>query len=68
MDALHDYYSEHIAVLGRDDQRFGGNDSRNRLIDYLIILYLWEKLPEDLLIQLWQDAPPDMLCGSSVGI
>jgi hypothetical protein len=46
---LSDLYAEHIAEVGRDDDAFGGNDSRNRLMDYLVILYLWEKLPEDLL-------------------
>jgi hypothetical protein len=59
--ALHHLYSEHIAALGGDDSAFGGNGSRNRLIEYLMILYLWEKLPEDLLLQLWQQAPASLL-------
>jgi hypothetical protein len=60
-DQLRDLYLEHIAVVGRDDNAFGGSDSRNRLVDYLVILYLWEKLPEDLLNAFWQSVPPPLL-------
>jgi hypothetical protein len=58
---LHDLYAEHIAVVGRDDEAFGGNDSRNRLMDYLVILFLWEKLSEDLLQAMWKQVPPALL-------
>jgi hypothetical protein len=60
-ESLRDLYSEHIAVVGSDDEAFGGNDSRNRLMDYLVILYLWEKLPEELLREFWQTVPPTLL-------
>jgi hypothetical protein len=60
-DSLRDLYSEHVAVIGRDDDAFGGHDSRNRLVDYLVILYLWERLPEDLLNEFWQRVPPPLL-------
>jgi hypothetical protein len=60
-DSLRDLYSEHIAVVGGDDDTFGGKDSRNRLVDYLVILYLWEKLPEELLQEFWQKVSPSLL-------
>jgi hypothetical protein len=60
-DSLRDLYSEHIAVVGRDDEAFGGSDSRNRLVDYVVILYLWERLPEDLLREFWRCVPPPLL-------
>lgn len=60
-DHLRDLYLEHISVVGREDNAFGGNDSRNRLVDYLVILYLWERLPEDLLNEFWRRVPPPLL-------
>jgi hypothetical protein len=60
-DSLRDLYSEHIAVVGGADEVFGGTNSRNRLVNYLIILYLWEKLPEPLLQEFWQTVPPSLL-------
>jgi hypothetical protein len=59
--ALYDLYSEHIAVTGRDDEAFGGEGSRKRLVDYLIILFLWDRLPENLLQEFWQRVPPSLL-------
>ncbi|MDP2409782.1 MAG: hypothetical protein Q8M26_05800 [Pseudolabrys sp.] len=60
-DCLGELYSEHIAVVGGMDDAFGGNDSRNRLVDYLVLLYLWEKLPEPLLQEFWRTVPPSLL-------
>ena len=51
--ALHPFYVEHIASLGREDAPPGYDESKNRLVEYLMILYLWEQLPEDLLQQFW---------------
>jgi hypothetical protein len=60
-DALYDLYSEHIAVVGRDDESFGGEGSRKHLVRYLVILFLWDRLPEDLLQEFWQLVPPPLL-------
>jgi hypothetical protein len=55
--ALGTCYIEHIASLARNDVPPGYEESRNRLVEYLMILYLWEQLPEDLLQQFWDSAP-----------
>jgi hypothetical protein len=55
--ALHPCYAEHIAGLGRNDAPPGYEESKNRFVDHLMILYLWEQLPEDLLQQFWDSAP-----------
>ncbi len=60
-DALSDLYAEHLAVAGGEDEAFGGDNSRNRLVEYVVILYLWEKLPEALLQEFWRKAPPPLL-------
>jgi hypothetical protein len=57
MDRLHPYYAAHIASLGRDDAPPGYEEASNRLVEYLMILCLVEKLPEDLLRQFWDTAP-----------
>lgn len=57
VDALHPCYVEHIARLGNDDATPAYEESKNRLVEYLMILYLWEQLPEDLLQQFWDRAP-----------
>ena len=54
--ALHPFYVEHIASLGREDAPPGYDESKNRLVEYLMILYLWEQLPEDLLRRFWESA------------
>ena len=51
--ALHPCYVKHIASLGRNDAPPGYEESNNRLVEYLMVLYLWEQLPEDLLQQFW---------------
>lgn len=61
MEELSELYAEHIAVVGGDDEAFGGDNSRNRIAEYVIILYLWEKLPEELLQEFWKKAPPSIL-------
>jgi hypothetical protein len=33
---------------------------RRRLADYLMVLYLWGKLPQSLLVLFWQQAPEDV--------
>lgn len=60
-DRLHPYYAAHIASLGRDDAPPGYEEASNRLVEYLMILYLLEKLPEDVLRQFW-----DMACLKSI--
>ncbi|MFH0297894.1 hypothetical protein AAFX91_11750 [Bradyrhizobium sp. 31Argb] len=60
-DALHNLYSEHVAVAGRDDEAYGGEGSRKRLVDYLIALFLWNRLPENLLQEFWQRVPTALL-------
>jgi hypothetical protein len=55
--ALYPYYAEHIASLGREDAPLGYKESDNRLVEYLMILYLFEQLPEDLLREFWDSAP-----------
>ena len=57
--ALHPCYAEHIASLGRNDAPPGYEESKNWLVDYLMVLYLWEQLPDDLLQQFWDLAPVD---------
>ncbi len=57
--ALHSCYAEHIASLGRNDVPPAYEESKNRLVEYLMILYLWDQLPEDLLQQFWDLAPED---------
>lgn len=57
LGALHPRYVEHIASLGRNDAPPGFKESNNRLVEYLMVLYLWEQLPEDLLRRFWDSAP-----------
>jgi hypothetical protein len=57
IDCFHPYYAAHIAVLGRDDAPPGYEDAGNRLVEFLMILYLVAKLPNDLLRQFWVTAP-----------
>jgi hypothetical protein len=52
IDELNSCYSEHIANLAENTEI-----SNNRLSEYLMALYLWDKLPEPLLLQFWQRAP-----------
>jgi hypothetical protein len=60
VEALRRCYSDHISVLGSDaSSRPEAAD--NRLAQYLMVLYLWDKLPEDLLEQFWQAAPQELL-------
>ncbi|MEY9135000.1 hypothetical protein ACVMII_003904 [Bradyrhizobium diazoefficiens] len=60
-DALYELYSEHVAVAGRNDEAFGGEGGRKRLVDYLVILFLWDRLPENLLQEFWHRVPPPLL-------
>ncbi len=57
VDRLHPYYAAHIASLGRKDLPQGYEEAGNRLAEFLVILYLMEKLPDDLLRQFWDTAP-----------
>ncbi len=54
MDELTSCYAEHIRRLGKNTDY---DVSDNRLSEYLMILYLWDKLPEALLQQFWRFAP-----------
>jgi hypothetical protein len=60
IDRLHPYYAAHIASLGKQDAPQGYEEAGNRLADFLVILYLMEKLPDDLLRQFWDTAPPSL--------
>jgi hypothetical protein len=53
-DELNSCYAGHIARLGENADR---EISNNRLSEYLMVLYLWDELPEALLDQFWQFAP-----------
>ncbi len=57
MDLLHPYYALHIKSLGRGDAAPGFEEGSNRLTEYLMILYLLNKLPDELLRQFWETAP-----------
>lgn len=54
---LHPFYTIHIQSLGQSDAPPSYEESSNRLSEYLMLLYLWNKLPEDLLQQFWEVAP-----------
>jgi hypothetical protein len=55
---LHDCYAADIALLGSDQADRDFRDFyQDRLADYLMVLQLWDCLPEDLLEQFWRDAP-----------
>jgi hypothetical protein len=53
-EELNNCYAEHIARLVENTDH---EISNNRLSEYLMALYLWDKLPEPLLQQFWQFAP-----------
>ena len=54
---LHGCYSEDIALLaGTEGARDFQELYQERLADYLLVLYLWGALPDDLLHQFWQQA------------
>jgi hypothetical protein len=61
IEVLPELYAEHIAVVGGADEAFGGDNSRERFVEYVVILYLWEKLPETMLEEFWRKAPPPLL-------
>ena len=73
MDQLYPYYAAHIASLGKKDVPQGYEEAGNRLAEFLVILYLIEKLPDDLLRQFWGygagDFPPscDVVHGAAYG-
>jgi hypothetical protein len=55
LEELTPCYADHIIRLG--DRSTPDRDAGdNRLSEYLMVLYLWEELPEDLLQQFWQFA------------
>jgi hypothetical protein len=57
MDLLAPYYALHIKSLSQSDAPTGFEEGSNRLAEYLMILYLWNKLPDELLTQFWETAP-----------
>jgi hypothetical protein len=57
VDLLRPYYVLHIQSLGQSDAPAGFGESSNRLTEYLMVLYLWSKLPDELLQQFWDTAP-----------
>jgi len=66
---LHGCYSDDIALLAATE---GGRDFQElyqeRLADYLLVLYLWGGLPDDLLHQFWPSdrpraTPRHVVCG-----
>jgi hypothetical protein len=56
LDELKPCYAQQIARLG-DSTSEGRDASDNRFSEYLMVRYLWDLLPEDLLQQFWQVAP-----------
>lgn len=57
MDLLHPYYALHIESLGQSDVPPGFEESNNRLTEYLMNLYLLDKVPDELLKRFWDTAP-----------
>ena len=56
-ELLYPYYAFHIRSLGRDQPPPGYEELGRRLAEYLMVLFLWEKLPNDLLQFFWSAAP-----------
>jgi hypothetical protein len=56
LDELIPCYAKHIVRLG-DSPSTNLEMSDNRLSEYLMVLYLWDMLPEELLEQFWYFAP-----------
>ena len=56
IDLLQPYYALHIQSLGQSDAPPGFEEGNNRLTEYLMILYLWNKLPDELLRHFWEVA------------
>ena len=52
--------AEEIARLADDGEQVDREFRRERFADYLMILYLWGGLPEDLLESFWEHAPPSV--------
>jgi hypothetical protein len=58
---LHDCYAADIALFASDQADKNFRDFyQDRLADYIMVLHLWDGLPEDLLEQFWRDAPEDV--------
>jgi hypothetical protein len=57
MDLLRPNYAVHIANLGRADAPPSYEENGKRLAEFLMVLYLREMLPRDLLQQFWDAAP-----------
>ena len=57
MDLLYPHYALHIASLGQNDATSGFGEANNRLTEYLMVLYLWNELPDQLLQQFLEFAP-----------
>jgi hypothetical protein len=57
-EALRACYEEDIALLAsaKEDRDFR-DFYHKRLTDYIIILHIWNELPEGLIEQFWRDAP-----------
>jgi len=49
LDRLRPYYVRHLQSLGQSDAPPGFAETTNRLADYLMLHFLFEQLPEDLL-------------------
>ena len=49
MDLLHPYYALHLKSLGRSHAPPGFEESGNRLTEYLMTLYLMNRLPDEFL-------------------
>jgi hypothetical protein len=57
MELLYPYYALHIQSLGQSEAPPGFEESSNRLTEYLMILYLFNRLPDELLWHFWEVAP-----------
>lgn len=57
VEPLQPHYAFHIRSLERGQPPPGYEETGRRLAEYLMVLFLWEKLPDDLLQLFWTAAP-----------
>ena len=60
MSELRDCYSEDIRLLRDETERDFREFHEERLVHYVMVLYLRGRLPDDLLKQFWRDARPQI--------
>ena len=57
IDRLAPYFAYHIRSLGDGQAQAGYEEFARQLAEHLMVLFLWEKLPEELLQLFWSQAP-----------